>query len=112
MPHCRSSWAIWGTLARADVHLAPGLQAQVAALPALYADYRSGFFDTVRRLQNDSNLTPQQANVLMAKFKADIPALEEGMAAVAEAGARMAQQVSAQAVRRARYARMVIAVVV
>ena len=37
----------------------PGLQAKVATLPALYADYRDGFYDTVRRLGNDPNLTPQ-----------------------------------------------------
>ena len=50
----------------------------MAVLPALYADYRTGFYDTVRRLKNDSNLTPQQANVLMARYKADIPVLESG----------------------------------
>ena len=99
-------------LARANVHLPPSLQAKVAALPALYADYRNGFYDTVSRLQADPNLTPQQANLLMAKFKADIPVLEADMAAVAEAGDRMAQQVSTQAVKRAQDARMVIAVVV
>jgi methyl-accepting chemotaxis protein len=99
-------------LARAEVHLAPGLQAKVAALPALYTDYRSGFFDTVRRLQLDPNLTPQQANVLMAKFKGDIPVLEADMVAVAEAGAWMAQEISARAVKRSQSARMVIAMVV
>ena len=97
------------TLTRTDVHLAPGLQAKVAALPALYADYRDGFYDTVRRLGNDPNLTPQQANVLMAGFKADIPVLEADMAAVAEAVDRMEMNVSAQAVKRARDARMIIA---
>ena len=80
------------TLARADVHLPQDLQAKVAALPALYADYRNGFYDTVRRLKNDPNLTPQQANALMAKFKADIPVLEADMAAVAEAVDRMEMQ--------------------
>ncbi|MBU4230910.1 MAG: MCP four helix bundle domain-containing protein [Desulfobacterales bacterium] len=100
------------TLARTDVHLPQDLQAKVAALPALYADYRGGFYDTVRRLKNAPNLTPQQANVLMAKFKADIPVLEADMAAVAAASDRMVQQVSAQAVKRAQDARMVIAVVV
>jgi methyl-accepting chemotaxis protein len=99
-------------LARTDVHLTPDIQAKVAALPALYADYRRGFFDTVRQLKNDPNLTPQQANVLMAKVKADIPILETDMAAVAEAGDRMEGQVSAQVVQQARKARMVIAVVV
>jgi methyl-accepting chemotaxis protein len=99
-------------LARTDVHLPPDLRAKAAALPALYADYRGGFFDTVRRLKNDPNLTPQQANVLMAKFKADIPVLETDMAAVAEACDRMEEQISAQVVQQARKARMVIAVVV
>ena len=99
-------------LARADVHLPQDLQAKVAALPTLYADYRDGFHDTIRRLKSDPNLTPQQANVLMAKFKADIPVLEADMAAVAEAGDRMVQQVSARAVKRGREARMVIAVAV
>jgi methyl-accepting chemotaxis protein len=99
-------------LARADVNLPQDLQAKVAALPALYADYRDGFYDTVRRLKNDPNLTPQQANALMAKFKADIPILETDMAAVAEAIGRMEVSVSAQAVKRAREARMVIAVAV
>ena len=100
------------TLARADVHLPPDLQAKAAALPALYADYRNGFFDTVRRLKNDPNLTPQQANALMAKFKADIPVLEADMAAVAEACDRMEEQLSARVVKSARKARMVIAIVV
>jgi methyl-accepting chemotaxis protein len=99
-------------LARTDVHLSQNLQAKVAAMPGLYADYRSGFFDTVRRLKNDPNLTPQQANALMAKYKADIPVLEADMAAVAEAGDRMIKEVSARAVQRAQNARMVIAVVV
>jgi methyl-accepting chemotaxis protein len=96
-------------LTRTDAHLAPGLQAKVMALPALYADYRDGFYDTVRRLGNDPNLTPQQANVLMAKFKADIPVLEADMASVAEAVDRMERSVSTQAVKRARDARMIIA---
>jgi methyl-accepting chemotaxis protein len=100
------------TLARADVHLTPDLQAKAAALPTLYVDYRNGFFDTVRQLKADPNLTPQQANALMAKFKADIPILETDMAAVAEAIGRMEVSVSAQAVKRAREARMVIAVAV
>lgn len=100
------------TLARTDVHLTQNLQAKVAALPALYADYRGGFYDTVRRLQADPNQTPQQANALMAKFKADIPILETDMTAVAEAVDRMEEQVSAQAVKRSRDARRVIAVVV
>ena len=58
------------------------------------------------------HLTPQQANALMAKYKADIPVLEADMAAVAEAVDRMVQQVSARAVQRAQDARMVIVVVV
>jgi len=98
------------TLARTDVHLPQDLQAKAAALPALYADYRNGFFDTVLRLKNDPNLTPQQANALMAKFKADIPVLETDMAAVAEAVDRMEISVSGQAVKRSIEARMFIAV--
>ncbi len=100
------------TLARGDIHLTPDLQAKAAALPALYADYRGGFYDTVRRLKNDPNQTPQQANALMAKFKADIPILETDMAAVAEAVDQMEISFSAQAVKRAQDARRVIAVVV
>ena len=99
-------------LARADVHLTHDLQATAAALPVLYAGYRSGFLDTVRQLENDPNLTPQQANTLMAKFKADIPVLEADMAAVAEACDRMEEQLSARVVHRAGEARMVIAIVV
>jgi len=99
-------------LARADAHLPQDLKTKVAALPGLYADYRNGFYETVRRLKADPNLTPQQANVLMAKYKADIPVLEADMAAVAEAGDRMAQQVSARAVKRSRDARMIIGVAV
>jgi methyl-accepting chemotaxis protein len=109
MPQLMGNVAI---LARGDVHLTKDLQAKVAALPALYADYRGGFYDTVLRLKNDSNLTPQQANVLMAKFKADIPVLEADMTAVAEAVDRMEQQVSARAVKRAWEARMLIAITV
>jgi hypothetical protein len=48
----------------------------------------------------------------MAKYKADIPVLEADMAAVAEAGDRIVQQVSAQAVKRAQDARLVIAVAI
>jgi len=99
-------------LARTDVHLTPDLQTRAAALPGLYADYRSGYFDTVRRLKNDPNLTPQQANVLMAKFKGDIPILEADMTAVAEAVNRMEEQISARAVQQAGKARMVIAITV
>jgi methyl-accepting chemotaxis protein len=99
-------------LARADVNLPQDLQAKVAALPALYAAYRDGFYETVSQLKADPNLTPRQANALMAKFKADIPILETDMAAVAEAIGRLEVSVSAQAVKRAREARMVIAVAV
>jgi hypothetical protein len=99
-------------LARADAHLAPDLQAKVAALSALYVNYRNGFYDTVRRLKENPALTPQQANDLMAKYKADIPVLEADMAAVAEAGDRMVQRVSARAIQRAQDARMIILVVV
>ena len=109
MPQLLSNVAV---LARGDVHLTQDLQAKAAALPALYADYRNGFYDTVRRLQAEPNLTPQQANALMAKFKADIPVLETDMAAVAEAVDRMEISVSTRAVKRAQDARRVIAVVV
>jgi methyl-accepting chemotaxis protein len=109
MPQFMSNVA---TLARGDVHLTPDLQAKAAALPALYADYRNGFYDTVGRLQNDPNLTPQQANALMAKFKADIPVLEIDMAAVAEAVDGMEMSFSAQAVQGAQKARIIIAVVI
>lgn len=100
------------TLARADIHLPHDLRAKAAALPALYADYRNGFYDTVRQLKNNPNLTPQQANALMAKFKADIPVLEADMAAVSEAVDRMEEQVSARALKRSRDARLIIAVAV
>jgi methyl-accepting chemotaxis protein len=100
------------TLARADIHLSRDLQAKAAALPGLYADYRNGFYDTVRRLKNDPNLTPQQANALMAQFKADIPILETDMAALAEAIDRMEISISARALKRGREARLVIAVAV
>jgi methyl-accepting chemotaxis protein len=99
-------------LARSNVHLAPDLQAKVAALPALHADYRNGFYNTVRKLENDPHLTPQQANVLMATFKADIPVLEADMAAVAEAVDRMETSVAARALKRSLEARIVIAIVV
>ena len=112
MPPCRSSWATWRSWPGGMFHLTPDLQAKAAALPALYADHRGGFYATVHRLQADPNLTPQQANVLMAKVKADIPVLEADMAAVAEACNRIEEQGSAQAVKHARDARMVIAVVV
>jgi methyl-accepting chemotaxis protein len=107
MPQLMSNVAV---LARGDVHLTQALQGKAAALSALYAGYRNGFYDAVRRLENDPNLTPQQANALMAKFKADIPVLEKDMAAVAEAVDRMEMSVSAQAVKRSREARMFIAV--
>ena len=99
-------------LARKDVHLPPDLKAKAVALPVLFTDYRTGFYDTVRQIKNDPNLTPQQANVLMAKFKADIPVLEADMTAVAEAVNRMEMSVSIWAVKRAQDARRVIAVVV
>jgi methyl-accepting chemotaxis protein len=100
------------TLARTDVHLTQDLQAKALALPVLYADYRAGFYDTVRRLKNDPNQTPQLANAIMAKFKGDIPILETDMTAVVEAVDRMEEQISARAVQQARKARMVIAIAV
>jgi methyl-accepting chemotaxis protein len=109
MPQLLSNVAL---LARGDVHLTQDLQAKAAALPALYADYRNGFYDTVRRLPAEPNLTPQQANALMAKFKADIPVLEADMTAVAAAVDRMEMSVSTWAVKRAQDARRVIALVV
>jgi hypothetical protein len=109
MPQLLSNVAI---LARGNIHLTQALQAKAAALSDLYADYREGFYDTVRRLQAEPNLTPQQANALMAKFKADIPVLENNMAAVAEAVDRMEISVSTQAVKGAQNARRVIALVV
>jgi methyl-accepting chemotaxis protein len=99
-------------LSRSNVHLAPDLQAKLAALPALYAGYRNGFYNTVRQLENDPHLTPQQANALMAKSKADIPVLEADMAAVAEAVDRMETNIAARAVKRSLEARIVIAMVV
>lgn len=97
-------------LARGDVHLTQALQGKAAGLSGLYADYRNGFYNTVRHLKADPNLTPQQANAVMAKFKAGITILEKDMAAVAEAVDRMEMSVSAQAVKRSREARMFIAV--
>ena len=101
------------TLARANVHLPQDLQAKadgpagpLRRLPGRFLSTPSG------RLKADPNLTPQQANALMAKFKADIPVLETDMAAVAEAVDRMEISVSARAVKRARDARMFIAVAV
>jgi methyl-accepting chemotaxis protein len=109
MPQLMSNVAI---LARGDIHLTQDLQAKAAALPPLYAGYRNGFYDTVRRLQAEPNLTPQQANALMDKYKADIPVLEADMTLVAAAVDRMEMSVSTRAVKRAQDARRVIAVVV
>jgi methyl-accepting chemotaxis protein len=99
-------------LARGDEHLSPDLQIKVAALAGLYADYRKGFYDTVRRLKDDPSLTPQQANALMGRYKSDIPVLEADMAAVSQAGEQMVRQVSARAIHRARDARLLIIVAV
>ncbi len=95
-------------LAGTDRHLTPGVKAKAAGLPALYSIYRNGFYDTVLRLEPDSNLTPQQANDLMGKYKSEVPILEADMAMVAQAGEEMVQQVSARALTRSRQARLVI----
>jgi methyl-accepting chemotaxis protein len=100
------------TLAQADVNLPPNLKAKAAALAGLYASYREGFYATVQQLEADPKLTPQQANALMVKFKADIPVLETDMAAVAEAVDQMENSGSAQAIKRAQEARIFILVVV
>jgi methyl-accepting chemotaxis protein len=100
------------TMLEKGVYLPQDLQAKAAALPIQYADYRKGFYDIVRQLKDDPTLTPQQANALMAKFKADIPLLEGDMAAVAAATDRMTVSVAARAVKRAQQARMFIAVAV
>jgi methyl-accepting chemotaxis protein len=99
-------------LAQGNVHLSQDLRARAAALPDLYADYRKGFNGAVRQMKADPNLTPQQANALMAKFKADIPVLESDMAAIAEAVDRIEISGSARAVKRSREVRIFIAVVV
>jgi methyl-accepting chemotaxis protein len=99
-------------LARADEHLTKDLKAKVVALEGHYAKYREGFYATVQRLEADPGLTPQQANVMMIQYKANIPVLEKDMETVGQAASAMAAQISAQAVARGRQARTVIVVAV
>jgi methyl-accepting chemotaxis protein len=47
-------------LARTDVHLPRDIQAKAAALPALYGDYRNGFYDTVGRLKPTPTCHPSR----------------------------------------------------
>jgi methyl-accepting chemotaxis protein len=93
--------------AQVDEHLTKDLKGKVAALAGLYANYREGFYATVQQLNTAPALTPQQANLLMTKYKANIPVLEEDMAAVAQAASEAATEVYARAIRRGREARMV-----
>jgi methyl-accepting chemotaxis protein len=97
-------------LARADEHLTTDLKAKVTALDGHYANYRQGFYATIHRLNADPTLTPQQANLLMTSYKANIPVLEADMAAVGQAASQMATRVSARALARGREARTVIIV--
>jgi methyl-accepting chemotaxis protein len=99
-------------LARTDVHLTTAQQEKVAGLAELYASYRSGFYDTSRRLRAEPRLTPQQANALMAQYKTNIPVLEDDLVAVAAVGDEMVKSVSARAIHRGQEARLLIALTV
>jgi methyl-accepting chemotaxis protein len=99
-------------LARIDEHLTKDLKAKVETLPGLYHDYREGFYAIVQQLNAGSALTPQQANLAMAKYKGGIPVLEEDMAVLGQAGNEVADQIEAQAIQRAREARVIIAVAI
>lgn len=99
-------------LAQTDEHLAKDLHNKVTILRGPYNDYLQGFNATVQRLRADRSLTPQQANLLMEQYKANIPVLEETIAAVVQAGNESAERASAQAIRRGQEARMVIIVAI
>lgn len=99
-------------LARGDAHLTQDLKAKVMALNGHYTSYREGFYDTIQKVDADPAMTPQQANLLMIRYKANIPILEEDMATVAQAASRMAAMVSARALERGREARTIIVVAV
>jgi methyl-accepting chemotaxis protein len=99
-------------LAQVDEHLSKDVKSKAASLAGLYAEYRAGFYDTVRRLNAAPGLSPQQANILMAQYKANIPVLEENIAALAEAGDQMTRQVSARAIERGQEARSFIMTVI
>ncbi|MFZ5449538.1 MAG: MCP four helix bundle domain-containing protein [Thermodesulfobacteriota bacterium] len=95
-------------LARINDHLDQDLKAKVATLAGLYEDYRAGFYALVQQLNNNPSLTPQQANSLMAKYKANIPILEEDMAVLGQASKEAADRLEAQALQRNRSARVFI----
>jgi methyl-accepting chemotaxis protein len=99
-------------LARTDDHLGQSLKAKAVALDGHYADYRRGFYATLQRLDADPSMTPQQANLLMSSYKANIPVLEEEMAAMGQAASQLAAQVSQRALARAHRARTLIIVAV
>jgi methyl-accepting chemotaxis protein len=99
-------------LAQTDVHVTPDIKAKVTALSSHFTAYREGFAATVRHLKVDPTLTPQQANLLMKTYKANIPILEADMAAVVAAGKRILETVSARAIERGRRTRWLIALVV
>jgi methyl-accepting chemotaxis protein len=95
-------------LARMDDHLNKDLKAKVATLADLYTDYREGFDVIVQQIKTNPSLTPQQANLLMTKYKGSIPVLEENMAVLAQASKEVADRVEAQALKRNRDARVFI----
>jgi methyl-accepting chemotaxis protein len=97
-------------LARGDVQLSKDLKAKVMALKGHYDSYREGFYDTIQKVDADPNLTPQQANLLMTRYKANIPILEEDMVTVAQDASQMAARVSARALARGRQAQTIIVV--
>jgi methyl-accepting chemotaxis protein len=99
-------------LAQADEHLAKDVKAKAASLAGLYAEYREGFYDTVRRINAAPGLSPQQANILMVQYKANIPVLEEDIATLSEAGDQMMRQISKRAVERGQEVRFFIMMVI
>jgi methyl-accepting chemotaxis protein len=99
-------------MAQADEHLSKEVKSKAASLAGLYTEYRVGFYDTVRRLNAAPGLGPQQANMLIAQYKANIPVLEDDIAALAEAGDQMTRQVTARAIERGQGARWFIITVI
>jgi methyl-accepting chemotaxis protein len=99
-------------LARGDDQLTTDLKRKVIALNGHYTNYRGGFYATIQQVDADPAMTPQQANLLMTKYKSNIPVLEQDMATVAQAASQMATRNSARALARGREARTIIVVAV
>lgn len=108
VPSLQNDLTNFSEMAKANEYLSEDIKRQIKDLPLHLKDYLDGFHKVLQQMQADPTITPQKANALMESYKAHIPTYEKEIEAIDDAGRKMLETVTAQAIKRGKRAKSVI----